>query len=368
MSRPNSEDMLRLPALRIRQGAREVYSFAVDGKQILDFTAVSRIGRDSGGSLAGYQRPEVLSHIRAIRRYIESDGAMLPNAIVLAFDNSVKFVPSKGRETNDFASIGSLHIPFDSTSEDHQKPALLVDGQQRVAAIRDAEVDSFPIAAVGFVADDDEQRSQFILVNNTKPLPKGLIHELIPDASGYLPPKYARRRLPAAVMVQLNLNPEGPFFSRVQTPTSPDGYIKDNSVLKMIENSLYEGALYRYRDPSDGSGDLNTMVQHLEMFWTIVRDTWPYEWAAVPRKSRLTHGVGIQSMGYVMDALTEGYHVDRLDRSEIERKVKSIARIAAWTSGHWELAPDDTRKWNGLQNTPNDVKLLTNLLLRTIRG
>ena len=28
-----------------------------------------------------------------------------------------------------------------------------------------------------------------------------------------------------------------------------NGYIKDNSVLKMIENSLYDGALYQYRDP-----------------------------------------------------------------------------------------------------------------------
>ncbi|MGV9795280.1 DGQHR domain-containing protein DpdB [Gordonia sp. NPDC003422] len=365
MSR-TKRSILRLPALRIKQGSREIYSFAVDGKLLLDFTAVSRIGRAGDGELAGYQRPEVISHIRAIRRYIETDGAMLPNAVVVAFNGEVHFRPSRTASVLDFATVGELQIPIGVDGVD--KPALLVDGQQRVAAIRDAEVESFPIAAVGFVADDDEQRSQFILVNNTKPLPKGLIHELIPGSAGYLPPKYARRKLPASVMTQLNLNPEGPFFERIQTPTSPDGYIKDNSVLKMIENSLFEGALYRYRDPIDGSGDEATMVAHLEMFWSIVRETWPDEWALAPRKSRLTHGVGIQSLGYVMDTLTDGYHVDHLDRAEIERKMKSIDQIAAWSGGQWSLAPDDLRRWNGLQNTPNDVKLLTNLLLRAVRN
>ena len=70
---------LRLPALRIRQGPQFIYTFGVDGKRIHDFATVSRVHRDDI-TLQGYQRPEVLSHIKAIRRYLESDGAMLPNA------------------------------------------------------------------------------------------------------------------------------------------------------------------------------------------------------------------------------------------------------------------------------------------------
>ena len=48
-------------------------------------------------------------------------------------------------------------------------------------------------------------------------------------------------------MTRLNLDSDSPFRGAISTPTSPDGYIKDNSVLKMIENSLYDGALYQYR-------------------------------------------------------------------------------------------------------------------------
>lgn len=54
---------LRLPALRIRQGAQFIYTFGVDGKRIHDFATVSRVHRDDI-TLQGYQRPEVLSHIR----------------------------------------------------------------------------------------------------------------------------------------------------------------------------------------------------------------------------------------------------------------------------------------------------------------
>jgi DGQHR domain-containing protein len=359
---------IRVPALEVRQGDRSIYCFAVDGKRLLDFTAVSRVKRTKSGELDGYQRPEVMSHIRAIRRYIESPQAMLPNAIVLAFDSRVRFVPARRRSPVDYSTMGELVIPVDESLPDEEKPALLVDGQQRAAAIRDADVAEFPVAAVAFIAEGaEEQRSQFILVNNTKPLPTGLIHELLPDATGHLPPKYARRQLPAQVMTRLNLDSDSPFCGAIATPTSPDGYIKDNSVLKMIENSLYDGALYQYRNPDDGTGDIEQMVLHLKIFWSLVEATWPIEWKLVPRKSRLTHGVGIASLGYVMDALTEGFTADELPGIGLEKQLERLCAVTAWTAGTWELAPDDHRRWNSLQNTPNDIKLLTNLLLGALR-
>jgi DGQHR domain-containing protein len=356
--------LIRLPALEITQGERRIYVFGVDGKRLHEFTTVSRVHRDHEESLRGYQRPEVLSHIRAIRRYLESDHAMLPNAIVLAFDDRVRFEPARRRSPVDYSAPGELVIPVDEALEDSQKPAWLVDGQQRSAAIRDADIAEFPVAAVGFIAaGEDDQRSQFILVNNTKPLPKGLIHELLPDTPGHLPPRYARRRLPAYLMARLNTDADSPFRRAIATPTAPGGYIKDNSVLRTIENSLYEGALYQYRDPHTGCGDEEQMLVHLKIYWTLVRNTWPDAWQMPPRRSRLTHGVGIQSLGYVMDALTEGTDAVDLPGLELDRSLSLLKPVAAWTAGTWTLAPGDERRWNSLQNTPNDVRLLANLLV-----
>ena len=61
---------LSLPAIEITQGkGRKVYAFAVDGKLLPQFTTVTRIGRDSKRNVTGYQRPEVLTHIKQIKKY-----------------------------------------------------------------------------------------------------------------------------------------------------------------------------------------------------------------------------------------------------------------------------------------------------------
>lgn len=364
---------LRLPALRIRQGDRFVYCFGVDGKVLHTFAAVSRVHR-AHAELRGYQRPEVLTHIKAIRRYLESPGAMLPNAIVLAFDERVVFVPTDSASVISYSTPGELVIPVDEAASDAEMPAWLVDGQQRSAAIRDADVDEFPVAAVAFIAESEhEQRSQFILVNNAKPLPKGLIHELLPDTVGHLPLAYQRRRLPALLMSRLNnddlfdRDDDSPFQGRIASPTAPEGYIKDTSVLKMIQSSITDGALYQYRDPTDHSGDVERMLLHLKVFWSLVRTIFNEAWELAPRESRLTHGVGIQAMGFVMDALTEDTPAERLTDLDLSEQLRRLKKDCAWTSGTWKFSADDHRRWNGLQNTPNDVRLLTNHLLRLLR-
>ena len=127
--------------------------------------------------------------------------------------------------------------------EEEDKPGWLVDGQQRSAAIREARVESFPVCVSAFITDNiNEQRSQFILVNSTKPLPKGLIHELLPSTAGEMPTHLKRKRFPATLLERLNLDEDSPFFGLIKTTTNPKGKIKDNSILKMIENSINYGA------------------------------------------------------------------------------------------------------------------------------
>ncbi|MFB6904994.1 MULTISPECIES: DGQHR domain-containing protein DpdB [Streptomyces] len=353
---------LRLPALKVLQGTKEIYCFAVDGKKLHDFAAVSRIRRDGRKRLQGYQRPEVLSHIRSIRRYIESEGAMLPNALVLAFDERVRFEPAvRGGEVK-YSIPGELIIPVDESLADEDKPAWLVDGQQRSAAIRDADLHEFPVAAVGFIASgQEEQRSQFILVNSTKPLPKGLVYELLPETTGQLPRSYARRQLAARLMVHLNMG-DGPFSGRVSSPTSPTGNIKDNSVLKMLEHSIYEGALFQYRNAADGTGDEERMLAHLLAFWQPVESIFRDAWNKPPKESRLTHGVGIQAMGFVMDRLTADVPVEKVNWDQVRSTLRGLEEHVAWTSGSWTLPDGQERKWNSLQNTSGDVRLVSSYL------
>jgi DGQHR domain-containing protein len=359
-------ELLQVPALEIRQGPnRLLYSFAVDGKQLPRFTTISRIHRDEATHIQGYQRPEVLSHISSIRRYLESPDPMIPNALVVAFDSRVHFEPQPTTGSSEFARQGTLVIPIEDDWADPDKPGWIVDGQQRCAAIRDAKVDSFPICVTAFITDSDiEQRSQFILVNSTKPLPKGLIYELLPATSGTLPTSLQLRRFPAYLLDRLNHDKESPLRELIQTPTSPEGVIKDNSVLKMLEHSISDGALYRFRDPASGKGDAEAMLGLLTSFWQAVKDTFPEAWGIPPRKSRMMHGVGIISLGFLMDAIADRYwRITMPGRSEFAKDLEALRDVCRWTHGHWDFGPHAQLKWNELQNTPKDVQRLTNYLL-----
>jgi hypothetical protein len=155
---------LRVPALRLAQGAeREIYSFGIDGKLLHRFAAVSRVGRDDDAAIRGYQRPEVLSHINAIRAYIESETPMIPNGIVVAFDSRVRFESEGGRRSRrSSAHHGTLIIPLDAK----ERPGWIVDGQQRAAAIRDARVDRFPIFVNAFITEEVAEQLKDQLVES----------------------------------------------------------------------------------------------------------------------------------------------------------------------------------------------------------
>lgn len=360
------ETILRLPAIEIRQSEECIlYSFAVDGKKLPAFAAVSRAHRDGDADIQGYQRPEVLTHIAEIRRYIESASPMIPNALVIAFDKRVQFEPLSGVPGTPYACPGTLLIPAKEGAADEDKPGWIVDGQQRSAAIRDARVDNFPVCVTAFITDsDEEQRSQFILVNSTKPLPKGLIYELLPSTTGTLPVALQQRQFPTRLLHRLNYVFRSPLYRMIRTPTTPEGKIKDNSVLKMLENSLSDGALYQFRDPGSGRADENAMLSLLMDFWSAVRAAFPDAWDKPPRRSRLMHGAGIISLGFVMDAIFDRYSRKRIPgQADFARDLSELAPVCRWTNGFWDFGPNAQRRWNELQNTSRDIQRLTNYLL-----
>lgn len=357
---------LRVPAIEIRQGRRRrLYSFAVDGKSLPEFSTISRIQRQAEDGIRGYQRPEVISHIAEIRTYLESEAPLIPNAIVIAFDKRVRFEPVESNGVNvDYSRPGVLVIPLDA-KDDAEKPGWIVDGQQRAAAIRTARIKSFPICVVAFIAESDaEQREQFILVNATKPLPKGLIYELLPTTEAKLPSLLQRRRFPAKLAERLNHDDDSPFHRLIRTPTNPKGLVADNSILKMLENSLSDGALYRFRDDRTAVAPIEEMLDVVKEYWWAVKAVFPTAWGQPPRKSRLMHGAGIIGMGFVMDTIADRHRrAGRLSRKQFADDLRPLVDSCRWTQGHWEFGAGNIRKWSEIQNVPRDIQLLANYLL-----
>jgi DGQHR domain-containing protein len=353
---------IQVPAIEFAQGPHTLYQFVVEGKALLDFAAVSRIRR-AEGELEGYQRPGIQSHIAAIAEYVAKADALLPNSVVLAFDPVVTFAPLsrslKGQRGG--GRCGLLTIPV--AAEDEAKAAWVVDGQQRSMALAEAAREDFAVSVVGFVSDDPSlQRDQFILVNSTRPLPKGLIYELLPVAGEHLPAALERRRLPSLVAQRLNADADSPFRGLVRMPTNPDGVVQDNTLMKAVENSLSDGALFDFK-PRGGEPDLEGMLALLKDYWSAVSHVFKDAWGLPPRKSRLMHGAGLVALSFTMDNIC-ARHRGRAKPThrEFVNDLLPLAPFCRWTEGEWDFGGGVRRRWNDIENTGPGLRLITDYL------
>ncbi len=361
---------LRRRALRIDQNGRHpLYLFALTGEEILSVADVSRISRDDADHLLGYQRPEVRQHVQDIVDYLDSDDILFPNAIILALSSRVRFIRSRGPQVhNDGVAAGILEIPL--SADGQGKPAWIVDGQQRTLALSKSVRGALPVPVSGFVADEiDLQRDQFIRVNNQRPLPRGLLTELLPEIVAPLPARLAVRKIPAALCEWLSSDPRSPFHGMIKRASMSrqqrrQAVVSDTAVVRMIQESLTSpsGALFPYRNVTTGETDFLGIGVVLASYWQAVRDTFPDAWGKPPAKSRLMHGAGIRAMGRLMDRIM-GWHrpAEGDPTAHAMRELARIAPICRWTSGHWE---ELGLAWNEIQNVSRHIRMLTDVLVR----
>jgi DGQHR domain-containing protein len=367
-----SKTKLRRRALLLQQTPEHpLYLLSLTGEELLQIADISRVSRDDTGTLIGYQRPEVKRHVQEITEYLDGEDVLFPNSIILALSSRVHFTRSRGPQVDDgVVAAGVLEIPLPRNGE--SRPAWIVDGQQRALALARSHRRNLAIPVNAFIADDvASQRDQFIRVNNTKPLPRGLLTELLPEVGGPLPSKLAARRIPSAITEQLNIQPTSPFHGLIRRASGgaadkSKAVITDASVVRMIEESLStpSGCLFPYRNIATGETDTDTIWQLLTIYWQGVKEAFPEAWAKPPAKSRLMHGVGIRSMGRLMDKIMPIVDLHQDDAVElVQRELAVIEPVCHWTSGRWEELGD--LQWNELQNVPRHIRTLSNLLIRT---
>lgn len=317
------------------------------------FSAIERVGRADDGKLKGFQRHQVASHIKEIRDYLMRDDALLPNGVIVAFLDGVQV-----------KDLGQGVVEVEISAEDGSKPGFVVDGQQRLTALSGIHKPDFEVFVSALVCKDyNELRQQFVLINNTRPLPKTLIYELLPNVEG-LPERFTQRKFAARIVDRLNFTRGSSLYGEVHQHTNPAGVISDTAMQKLIMNSASDGAirdLLQYEDREERA------YQLVSEFFHAVATVFGPAWAGMtPRFSRLRHGAGIVAMGFVMDHLysAEG----AIARHQFEVGLRVLQPFTAWTSGQWPLLEAwDTRPWNGIQNTPSDIDLLTRYLVGSLK-
>lgn len=346
-----SPDKMRFPAVVAEQSEdHKVVTIAARANEILRFASIDRINRDDQGELSGFQRPQVAAHIREIQDYLEKPNSVLPNAIVIAF--------IEGVELED-AGDGIGHLSIDVSKG---PTGLVVDGQQRLTALSSVERDFQVFVSVLICNDEAELRRQFVLINNSKPLPKSLIYELLPTVDD-LPSRLSKRSTAADLTARLNFDKNSSLREKIKQHTCPDGVIADTVIQKLLMDSLSDGILRELIRQKNGE----TKCVHLvSEFFEAVKRVFPEDWYMhTPKTSRLMHGAGIQALGDVMEILAS--RLGAKTATEFAEGLKCLVGKTAWTSGEWEFG-GEVRKWNSLQNVNRDVALLKHYLVGVVKA
>lgn len=331
-------------AARAQQSAEhDVLTFAATAEQVLSFAEIDRVGRDEDGALSGFQRPQIAGHIREIRDYLETPAAIIPNAIVVAFTKGV---------TLEALEDGICRVTIDISNG---PGGLVVDGQQRLTALSLSSRSDFQLfVSLMICRDEAELRRQFVLVNNTRPLPKSLIYELLPEVDG-LPDRMQSRALAADLTARLNYSNASSLKGQIYQHTNPSGVLKDTAIQKVLMNSLSDGVMRSLVAEPNGPRKCFELASE---FFKAVQHVFPGDWwGHKPSSSRLVHGAGIQAMGFVMETLAT------LDNartwSEFAKGLSALDGRTAWTSGSWDFGNGDIRHWKAVNVTSSDVSLLT---------
>ena len=140
-------------AVRATQApGKQVFAFAAEPKDVLTFATVEGVKRHDDGSLAGFQRHQIASHIKEIRSYLQREDALLPNAVVIAF--------IEGARVTD---LGDGTVSVEISVEEGNPPGYVVDGQQRLTALSGMEKPGFQVFVSALICSDyNELRQQFV--------------------------------------------------------------------------------------------------------------------------------------------------------------------------------------------------------------
>ena len=265
-----------------------------------------------------------------------------------------------------YSRVGSLVIPVHSDLERRTGrggSSTVSSGSPRSAR---PDIESFPICVVAFITDDDqEQREQFILVNSTKPLPKGLIYELLPSTTGEAPlaptrtavsrppprPAEPRRRVAAPRADPHADRRHRPHQGQLGPQDAREQPERRCAVSLPRRRREYAGGhrLHAPRAPRLLAGDLSGLPRRLGHLA-----------APLPAHARGRHREHRLRDGRDRGPLPQ---VGIPDVEQFRKDLEPLRDVCRWTDGYWDFGPGIQRKWNEIQNTPRDIQILANYLL-----
>jgi DGQHR domain-containing protein len=372
------------------------FQFSIEGRVLRGIARIDRLDALAG---TGNQRDEIKAHVAKIRDGIKA-GTHVPNPVLLVMleetTQMVEMDEDQGEEIPEsFVVIRALEpfqeaftaggariqrsrvvemtFPWRKASFDEEKSVLLVDGQQRTAALSLVSVDEFPFVDLGVSAvraSEEDAKRVFQVANDSVKISTDFAKALLAsmgEAPGYLKDE----KITAETVRQLALeNEESPFYGLVKYPGSKvtGTVIAYNSLFGLVGS-------FRKQLPEDLTGDAGELASIVIDAFALVKETWPDAWGVKPGVSKLMHGAGLRAITQVLIEKLQGYLTtgDELNSDETKTKLRaSLGRLAnrvVWTDAEAAGGTSTQKKnWreqiSGRQNTNQDITALSSFLTR----
>lgn len=390
---------LKVIAMESRdQSGNRRYQLALDGRLVRSVAKVHRLSALTG---EGNQRAEIRRHVERIAEGI-SEGNQVPNAILVTINNSMCVIdPEPGddppssfiviRGISDLVEVphplvGSeavqrlrsveIDFPFRSAAFDDEKAALLVDGQQRTAALSMVPIDKVPsvtLSIIAFVTDPDEAKKVFQVANTTEKITtefsRALLASMDKETPGYLRDEQIKAQACRIIGLE-SIN--SPFKGLIRYP-DPGGGLR-NARQVVAYNSIFQ-VVSRF---SDSGLDIESSPQKLakvvERCFTVISEIWPEAWGKRPSDSRLMHGAGLRSMAALCaDLLVAQCRNGATPDSEgtwdsLRESLQRLRATVLWDdsalSGNAAQKKNYREHISGQQNTSQDIAELTKFLMK----
>jgi DGQHR domain len=210
---PNQKFSLELKAIKVHQPIGEFFLTAISHQSLREiaFADVRKLisGENEVDNYLGIQRTLSTSRVNEITRYVMTQNATFPTSIILAVDSKCAVWDEANHSLTLQEFLGDEDTPPITKAE----IARILDGQHRLAGLRDVHVTEFEIPVAIFVgADIAEQATIFSTVNlaQTK-VNRSLAYDLY---------DYAKRRSPLKschfIAVALDQSKESPLHGRIK--------------------------------------------------------------------------------------------------------------------------------------------------------
>ncbi len=250
------------------------------GEQLFGICTISRREEDKE---RGYQRLLNKNRAQKIASYIDRRRGLLPNNLIIAFTDKVKF------------QAGKLLIPK------VRDAALVIDGQHRLWGLHLADAD-FAVAVVGFIGlDPVRQKELFITINKEqKGVPSSLYLDLLPDISSIVDIDVAQER---AIDLAKALEEEdtSPWWHDINLTGEGKGAISLTNFVRKLKPLLTQ--------PTISTLLYEEQYKLLLNYFSAVKNVFLDQWNDAKSLIRKTVGFGA-----LMEALPEVFALTRSEK------------------------------------------------------